>query len=332
MNSLSIVPLIYNLFPIKKPKNMDKTQFSFWLSGFIDAEGNFQVFLDRQYLRTQFRIRLHIDDVDVLYKIKKFLGVGIVEKYNNNCLYSIRNIKEMNQILFPLLDQHKLISTKYLDYIECLLTLPALPASPPYGRVACLLRQGAGVVAAKLQGWAGGVARPKLVVNYLTHSSSTRLSEEKLAWAKDIMKNMNSGRTSYNYSLITKDLVEINPYWLLGFIEGEATFGFKNLSPYFQLGDLHIRNRYLLQQISLYLQSLPKTFTFTINSKPPRISNALHTNATISVISIQNVDALYDYLLFFLLNMPPCSFAATTPAASQPQPLPGLPLRGTSRR
>jgi LAGLIDADG endonuclease len=71
-----------------------------------------------QYLRTQFRIRLHIDDVDVLYKIKEFLGVGTVEKYNNNCLYSIRNIKEMNQILFPLLDQHKLISTKYLDYID----------------------------------------------------------------------------------------------------------------------------------------------------------------------------------------------------------------------
>ena len=117
------------------------------------------------------------------------------------------------------------------------------------------------------------------------------------------MKNRNSGRTSYNYSLITKDLIEINPYWLLGFIEGEATFGFKNLSPYFQLGQ-HIRSRYLLQQISLYLQSLPKTFTFTKNSKPPRISNALHTNATISVISIQNVDALYDYLLFFLLNLP----------------------------
>ena len=117
------------------------------------------------------------------------------------------------------------------------------------------------------------------------------------------MKNMYSSRTSYNYSLITKDLVEINPYCLLGFIGGEGTFGFKHLSPYFQLGQ-HIRSRYLLQQISLYLQSLPKTFTFTLNSKPPKISNALHTNATISVISIQNVDTLYDYLLFFLLNMP----------------------------
>jgi hypothetical protein len=124
------------------------------------------------------------------------------------------------------------------------------------------------------------------------------LSEEKLEWAKDIMKNMNSGRTSYNYSLITKDLVEINPYWLLGFIEGEATFGFKNLSPYFQLGQ-HIRSRYLLQQISLYLQSLPKTFTFTINSKPPRISNALHTNATISVISAQHKMLMLYMIIYY---------------------------------
>ena len=95
------------------------------------------MFLDRKYLRTQFRIRLHIDDVDVLYKIKDFLGVGTVEKYKNNCLYSslrASNIKEMNQILFPLLDQHILISTKYLDYIDF-----------------------------------------KLVVNYLTHSKSTLL-------------------------------------------------------------------------------------------------------------------------------------------------------------
>jgi hypothetical protein len=42
------------------------------------AEGNFQVFLDRHYLRVLFRINLHIDDIDVLYRVTDFLGVGTV--------------------------------------------------------------------------------------------------------------------------------------------------------------------------------------------------------------------------------------------------------------
>ena len=47
---------------------MNKEQYSSWLAGFIDAEGNFQVYLDRLYLRVMFRIRLHKDDIDVLQK------------------------------------------------------------------------------------------------------------------------------------------------------------------------------------------------------------------------------------------------------------------------
>ena len=50
---------------------------------------------------------------------------------------------------------------------------------------------------------------------------------------------MNLGRTLYNYDLIPKIL--INPFWFLGFIEAEGTFGFKILSPYFKIGQ-HIRS------------------------------------------------------------------------------------------
>ena len=51
---------------------MDRSQFSSWLSGFIDGvaggQGNFQVFLDRYYLKVMFRLRLHKDDINVLKK------------------------------------------------------------------------------------------------------------------------------------------------------------------------------------------------------------------------------------------------------------------------
>lgn len=139
------------------------------------------------------------------------------------------------------------------------------------------------------------------MVEYLSSAKTTRVSGEKLEWAISIMNNMNSRRTVFNYSLIPTLLV--NPYWLLGFIEGEGTFGFKNLSPYFQIGQ-HIKSLKILQGIVLYLQSLPKGFTMSINSLPPIVSNSMHSNNTVSVISINNIDALYDYLLFFLLDMP----------------------------
>lgn len=76
------------------------------------GEGNFQVFLDRHYLRAIFRIRLHIDDIAILYKIKEFLGVGNVSVHGSNCLFSITNIRDMQKVLIPLLDKYNLFTTK----------------------------------------------------------------------------------------------------------------------------------------------------------------------------------------------------------------------------
>jgi|SRR5271163_5261741 len=96
---------------------MDRNQFSLWLSGFIDGEVNFQVFLDRHYLRAIFRIRLHIDDIAILYKFKEFIAshfalgqnekwgeVENVSVHGSNCLFSITNIRDMQIVLLPLLD------------------------------------------------------------------------------------------------------------------------------------------------------------------------------------------------------------------------------------
>jgi hypothetical protein len=60
----------------------------------------------------------------------------------------------------------------------------------------------------------------------------------------------------------------------------------------------------VLKAIASYLQSLPKGFTFSLRSVIPTIVNKLNKRTSVSVISIVNIDALYDYLLFFLLDMP----------------------------
>ena len=183
---------------------MNKEQFGKWLSGFIDAEGNFQVFFDRQYLRVLFRINLHVDDIEVLYAISKYLGVGSVRVQSSYAVYSIGKVKDLITVLIPLLDKHSLRTTKYLDYIDF-----------------------------------------KKILQILSSSPSTKLSGEEITTAKLIIAGMNSTRSSFDYSKI-QNLNKIDPYWLLGLIEGEGTFGFRNLVPYFQLG-LHSRNLPLLK-------------------------------------------------------------------------------------
>jgi LAGLIDADG endonuclease len=129
-NNLSVLPLVYKIFNRKVPADMDRNQFSLWFSGFIDllllrksycscaraqqhkGEGNFQVFLVRPYLRAIFRIRSHIDDIAILYKIKEFLGLGNVSVHGSNCLFSITNIRDMQKVLIPLLDKYNLFTTK----------------------------------------------------------------------------------------------------------------------------------------------------------------------------------------------------------------------------
>ena len=72
------------------------------------------------------------------------------------------------------------------------------------------------------------------------------------------MANMNTGITDYNYSLISNIA-----FWLLGFIEGECTFGFKNLTPFLQVGQ-NVISLYVVEAIANYLKSIPKGFKFSL--------------------------------------------------------------------
>ena len=125
-----ILHIVYQSYSKKQPSLFNKEQFAKWLSGFIDAEGNFQVFFDRQYLRVLFRINLHIDDIEVLYAISKYLGVGTVRTQSTSAVYSIGKVQDLLTVLIPLLDMYSLRTTKYLDYIDFKKILHLL-SSPP---------------------------------------------------------------------------------------------------------------------------------------------------------------------------------------------------------
>lgn len=140
----------------------------------------------------------------------------------------------------------------------------------------------------------------KKVVNLLDVSSTSKIQGYDLIIVKEIINQMNSGRNVYDYSLIPS--LTIKPYWLLGFIEGEGTFGFKNLVPYFQIGQ-HARSLIVLDNIMAYMKSLPKGFNFSNFNTKLELSKTLNKSTDVYVIVLSNIDALHDYLIpfFFLL-------------------------------
>lgn len=263
INRSSILPLLTGLFGIKQPRfaqsYLSKEEFAQWFSGFVDGEGNFQVFFDRSYVRVLFRIVLHIDDLQILYKIKDYLEVGTVRISKDHCVYSIGKQEELLNNLFPILDKYTLLTTKYIDYLDF-----------------------------------------KTVVKLLNVSSTSRVQGNDLIKVQKIISQMNSSRNVYDYSLIPS--LQIKPYWLLGFIEGEGTFGFKNLVPYFQIGQ-HARNLIVLDNIMAYIKSLNKGFIFSNFNTKLDLSKTLNKSTDVYVIALSNIDALHDYLVPFLLSM-----------------------------
>lgn len=254
---LSVPTLVATLYH-KKPLPLVKDLFERWLVGFIDAEGNFQVFMDRNYTRVKFRICLHIDDVAILHYIVNMLKVGKVYTNGNTATLVISNLQDLSNVLLPILHKHKLLTTKYLDFLDF-----------------CK------------------------VVDMLIDNGSSAFYGSQLEWIRRCIKNMNSGRTTFDLSLIPN--TPVNLFWLMGFIEGEGTFGMKNLIPYFQLGQ-HSRNTFVLEKIREYLATLASEFGFSGLNISIKTVNTLNKRTSVLVISISNIDALHDILAYHLLS------------------------------
>jgi hypothetical protein len=128
----------------------------------------------------------------------------------------------------------------------------------------------------------------KKIILFLNEAKTTVIIDEDIIKYKSIIQGMNKGRLTYNKSLIP--IHPINKYWLLGFTEGEGTFGIKNLVPYFQLGQ-HERSLHVMEDIRLYLSSIDKVFKFTINSPALIPSRTTHQKTKVIVYSYHNVDS-----------------------------------------
>lgn len=94
LNYLFHVPRFFNLggtdfkFPQRAKRKYSSTTSNkdlppMWLTGFSDAEGCFSIIIEvmsplKWKVRSSFEINLHDRDLDILYKIQSFFGVGSV--------------------------------------------------------------------------------------------------------------------------------------------------------------------------------------------------------------------------------------------------------------
>ena len=109
-----------------------------YLVGLIEGDGWFSITKKGKYLMYELGIELSIKDVQLIYKIKKVLGVGTVlfrnrsrikdeklnhnniisEKDNNMVIYRIRNKSHLKEIIIPIFDKYSFLTNKQYDYIR----------------------------------------------------------------------------------------------------------------------------------------------------------------------------------------------------------------------
>jgi ubiquinol-cytochrome c reductase cytochrome b subunit len=93
-----------------------------YLVGLFEGDGYFSVSKKGKYLSYELGIELSIRDVQLIYKIKNLLGVGVISfrKRNNIEMVAlrIRNKDHLKNIILPIFDKYPMFSNKQYDYLR----------------------------------------------------------------------------------------------------------------------------------------------------------------------------------------------------------------------
>lgn len=98
-----------------------------WVTGFTDAEGCFSIIIVLEEgkpslkwkIRSSFEINLHLKDIDILYKIQSYFGIGSVSirREKNIAVYRVSSLSKLNEVIIPHFLKYPLISEKSLDFL-----------------------------------------------------------------------------------------------------------------------------------------------------------------------------------------------------------------------
>lgn len=247
-------------------------EFLRWLVGFIDAEGCFMVLVKNSTVSFMLRIELHKDDAGVLYKIKEMLGVGNIQfnRSRDSVLFYVAKFEDIVGVILPIFEEFPLQTTKYLDFKSFKEAI-------------------------------------NIKLNYKKRDTLTKTDIKKI---NNLKASMNSLRSISDKELdILRKRINIDPSWLMGFVEGEGTFGYKHLVPYFQIGQ-HEKNSFVLKAIELFLLDLSKQSNSFIGVAPGvgtelfTIHYALNNRTGVYSMTVLGIDPLYKFIVPFFGSMP----------------------------
>jgi hypothetical protein len=97
-----------------------------WISGFVSAEGNFDVRMPSTNsklgtrVQLRFRISQHSRDIKLLEKIAKYFGSGKVYKYSGKSAvsYSTVDFTNITNVIIPFFNNNYIIGIKLYDYLD----------------------------------------------------------------------------------------------------------------------------------------------------------------------------------------------------------------------
>lgn len=93
-----------------------------YLVGLFEGDGFFSITKKGKYLTYELGIELSIRDVQLIYKIKSLLGVGVVSfrkrKEIEMVSLRIRNKDDLKNFILPIFDKYPMFSNKQYDYLR----------------------------------------------------------------------------------------------------------------------------------------------------------------------------------------------------------------------
>ena len=93
-----------------------------YIVGLIEGDGYFTITKKGKYLTYELGIELSIKDVELIYNLKNFLGVGIVSfrkrKQVEMVSLRIRDKNHLKNYIIPIFDKYPMFSNKQLDYLR----------------------------------------------------------------------------------------------------------------------------------------------------------------------------------------------------------------------
>ena len=91
-----------------------------WLIGFVEGDGWFSITKNGNYCKYEFGIEVSQRDIQLLYKIKTLLGVGVVLIRNSRdtVLFRICSKIHLKNRIIPIFDKYPMFTAKHWDYIN----------------------------------------------------------------------------------------------------------------------------------------------------------------------------------------------------------------------